>query len=220
MRSLDTQHVQRIKYAIFLIALIPFGRLLYGVFVDPELLGANPAETITRSTGDWTLRFLLITLAVTPLRRMLDWNWLIKLRRMLGLFAYFYVLLHLSSYVAFDHVFDVGEILRDIVKRPFITVGMTAFLLLTPLALTSTNAMVRRLGGKRWQALHRLIYIIAPLGVLHFWWMVKRDIREPLLYAVILAVLLGYRLFHARRNRPIAARIKSDLRPSSAGPKA
>ena len=173
---------------------MPLAQLAAGVVYFPEWLGANPAEFITRSTGDWTLRFLLITLAVTPLRRLSGWNRLLRFRRMLGLFAFFYGVVHLSSYVAFDHVFDVGEILKDIVKRPFITVGFTALLLMTPLAVTSTNAMVRRLGARRWLALHRLIYVIAPLGVLHFWWMVKRDVTEPAIYAAILVLLLGYRV--------------------------
>ena len=122
---------------------------------------------------------------------------------MLGLFTFFYVLLHVSSYVSFDHVFDVGEILKDIVKRPFITVGFICLVLLIPLAVTSTNAMVRRLGAKRWQALHRLVYLIAPLGVLHFWWMVKRDLTEPIIYAMLLGVLLGYRIYvKARGSQP------------------
>lgn len=192
--------VSALKALIFPLALLPLARLAAGALYFPEWLGANPAEFITRATGDWTLRFLLITLAVTPLRKVSGWNWLLRLRRMLGLFAFFYGLVHLSSYVSFDHVFDVAEILRDIIKRPFITVGFTALLLMIPLAITSTNAMVRRLGAKRWLALHRLVYVIAPLGVLHFWWMVKADITEPAIYAVILAVLLGYRLAARRRE--------------------
>jgi sulfoxide reductase heme-binding subunit YedZ len=183
-----------IKAIVFVLALLPFARLAAGALYFPDWLGANPAEFITRAAGDWTLRFLLITLAVTPLRRLTDWNWLLRLRRMLGLYVFFYAIVHLSSYVAFDHVFDAGEIMHDIVKRPFITVGFTTLVLLIPLALTSTNAMVQRLGAKRWLALHRLVYIIAPLGILHFWWMVKRDVTEPLIYAAVLILLLGYRL--------------------------
>ena len=194
--------VSALKALIFVVALMPLARLALGALYFPDWLGANPAEFITRATGDWTLRFLLITLAVTPLRELIGWNWLARLRRMLGLYAFFYGVVHLSSYVSFDHVFDVMEILRDIVKRPFITVGFTALVLLIPLAITSTNAMVRRLGAKRWLALHRLVYVIAPLGVLHFWWMVKRDITEPAVYAAILTVLLGYRL--ATRPRALA----------------
>jgi len=189
-----------LKALVFLAALYPFGRLAASAVWFPELLGANPAEYITRSLGDWCLRLLLITLAVTPLRRITGWNWLLRLRRMLGLFAFFYAVVHFASYIAFDHVFDVVEILKDVVKRPFITVGFTALLLLVPLAATSTNAMVRRLGARNWRALHRLVYPIAILGVLHFWWMVKRDVTEPAIYAALLAALLGHRVFHAWRD--------------------
>ncbi len=207
--SLSPRAVRALKAALFAAALLPLGRLAAGALFYPDWLGANPAEFITRSTGDWTLRFLLITLAVTPLRKLAGWHWLAGFRRMFGLYAFFYALVHLSSYVAFDHVFDVTAILKDIVKRPFITVGFTALVLLVPLAITSTNRMVQRLGARRWLALHRLVYVIAPLGVLHFWWMVKRDITEPALYALILAVLLGYRLAakledRRRRARPMA----------------
>jgi sulfoxide reductase heme-binding subunit YedZ len=196
--------VSALKVCVFIAALLPLARLAAGVAYFPEWLGANPAEYITRATGDWTLRFLLITLAVTPARELLGWNWLLRLRRMLGLYAFFYGLVHLSSYVSFDHVFQVGEILTDIVKRPFITVGFAALLLMVPLAVTSTNAMLRRLGAKRWLALHRLVYVIAPLGVLHFWWMVKRDVSEPAIYAVILALLLGYRALRRAVERRAA----------------
>lgn len=192
--------VSTLKALVFLFALLPLARLAAGALYFPESLGANPAEFITRATGDWTLRFLLATLAVTPLRKLSGWNWLLRLRRMLGLFAFFYAVVHFSSFISFDHVFAADEILRDIVKRPFITVGFTALVLMIPLAATSTNAMVRRLGAKRWQALHRLVYLIAPLGVLHFWWMVKRDITEPAIYAVILALLLGYRVAANKRD--------------------
>jgi len=183
-----------LKVAVFALALVPLARLVAGALVFPEWLGANPAEFITRATGDWTLRFLLITLAVTPLRKLTGWGWLLRFRRMLGLFTFFYGVVHLASYVSFDHVFELGEIIKDIIKRPFITVGFGALLLMLPLAVTSTNAMVRRLGAARWLKLHRLIYVIGPLGVLHFWWMVKRDLTEPVIYALILALLLGYRL--------------------------
>ena len=192
--------VSAVKALIFVLALLPLARLAAGAVYFPEWLGANPAEFITRATGDWTLRFLLATLAVTPLRKLTGWNWLLRLRRMLGLYAFFYGLVHLSSYVSFDHVFDLSEIARDIVKRPFITVGFSALVLMLPLAVTSTNAMVRRLGARRWLALHRLVYLIGSLGVLHFWWMVKADITEPAIYAVILAVLLGYRVAARRRE--------------------
>lgn len=181
-----------IKSAVFIACLIPFGQLLFWGFTDD--LGANPVETITRSTGIWTLTFLLITLSVTPLRRISGQHWLIKLRRMLGLFAFFYVSLHFTTFILFDHFFDFQEIVKDVVKRPFITVGFTSFLLLIPLALTSTSGMVRRLGGKRWQQLHRLIYVAAIGGVVHFLWLVKIDIRRPLIYGTILALLLTYRI--------------------------
>ena len=193
-----------LKAAIFLAGLLPLSYLAAGAFLFPQWLGANPAETITRSTGDWTLRLLLLTLTVTPLRRLTGWAWLLRLRRMLGLFTFFYALLHVSSYVSFDHVFDFSEIIKDIIKRPFITVGFICLVLLMPLAATSSNGMVRRLGAKRWQGLHRLVYVIAPLGVLHFWWMVKRDLTEPVIYALLLSALLGFRLYF-RGRRPTSA---------------
>ena len=192
--QLSPAKLTALKIAVFVLALLPLARLVAGVVVFPEWLGANPAEFITRATGDWTLRFLLITLAVTPLRKLSGWGWLLRFRRMLGLFTFFYGVVHLASYVSFDHVFEVGEIIKDIIKRPFISVGFGALLLMLPLAITSTNAMVRRLGAARWLKLHRLIYVIGPLGVLHFWWMVKRDLTEPIMYALVLALLLGYRL--------------------------
>lgn len=201
LRNLSQRYVSAVKAAVFLLALVPLGRLATGAFLYPEWLGANPAEFITRATGDWALRMLLVTLAVTPLRRLSGWNWLLRLRRMLGLFAFFYAVVHFSSYIAFDHVFDVQVILRDIVKRPFITVGFLSLLLMLPLAVTSANAMVRKLGAKRWIALHRLVYLIAPLAVLHFWWMVKRDLTEPIIYAIVLAGLLGARLVWRVRER-------------------
>lgn len=182
------------KALAFSAALMPLASLVAGAALYPDWLGANPAEYITRSTGDWTLRFLLLTLAVTPLRKLTAWHTLARYRRMLGLFAFFYGMVHLSSYLTFDHEFDLAEIAKDILKRPFITVGFATLVLMLPLAVTSTNGMVRRLGAKRWMALHRLVYLIAPLGVLHFWWMVKKDVTEPALYAVVLAMLLGYRL--------------------------
>lgn len=183
-----------IKAAVFAAALLPFFRLV--VFAFGDRLGANPIEFITRSTGDWTLYFLCITLSVTPLRRGLKWNWLIKLRRMLGLFAFFYATLHFMTFLWFDHFFDLAEMGKDVVKRPFITVGFTAFLLLIPLALTSTNAMVRRLGGKRWQWLHRAIYLIALLAIVHFWWMKagKHDFAQPILFGTIIVLLLMMRV--------------------------
>jgi sulfoxide reductase heme-binding subunit YedZ len=199
--QLTAKTVGALKALVFVLALVPLGELALGAVFFPDWLGANPAEFITRSTGRWTLRFLLITLAVTPVRKLTGWHWLASFRRMLGLYAFFYAVVHLSSFVSFDHVFDVMAILKDIVKRPFITVGFTALVLLVPLAITSTNRMVQRLGAKRWLALHRLVYVIAPLAVLHFWWMVKRDITDPAIYATMLAVLLGYRVFAKLKER-------------------
>jgi sulfoxide reductase heme-binding subunit YedZ len=175
--------------------LLPFVRLV--VFALTDRLGANPIEFITRNTGDWTLYFLCITLAVTPLRRLSKWNWLIKLRRMLGLFAFFYAAMHFTTFLWFDHFFELDEMLKDVVKRPFITVGFTAFVLLIPLAATSTNGMVKRLGARRWQGLHRAIYLIAPLGILHFWWMKagKSDFAQPILFGTIVGLLLLMRVY-------------------------
>lgn len=189
------RQLQTIKIIVFLAALLPLARLVWFGFADR--LGANPIEFITRSTGDWTLYFLCLTLAVTPLRRLLQWPWLIRLRRMLGLFCFFYAALHFTTFLWFDHFFDFGEMWRDVLKRPFIAVGFTTFVLLIPLAITSSNAMVRRLGGKHWQQLHRLIYLIAPLGILHFWWMKagKNDFAEPIVFGAIVAILLGMRLY-------------------------
>lgn len=204
--QLSAGQVSALKVLVFVLALAPLARLATGAFFFPEWLGANPAEYITRATGDWTLRFVLITLAVTPLRKLTGWGWLLRLRRMLGLYAFFYAMVHLTSYVSFDHVFEIGEIIKDIIKRPFITVGFATLLLMLPLAVTSTNAMVRRLGAKRWTALHRLIYLIGPLGVLHFWWMVKKDLTEPVIYALVLALLLGYRLVVRLRESRKTAR--------------
>jgi sulfoxide reductase heme-binding subunit YedZ len=180
------------KPVIFLACLGPLGILVWrGLH---SLLGPNPIETITHATGDWTLRFLLITLAISPLRRITRQYWLIEYRRMLGLFAFFYGTLHLMTYVWLDKFFAVHEMLADIAKRRFITAGMTAFVLMLPLALTSTRWSIRKLGGKRWQALHRLIYFSAAAGVIHYIWLVKADLRKPLEYAALLAVLLLYRI--------------------------
>ena len=186
-----------LKAVIFLLALVPLSRLVWLTY-SGQLV--EPLQFITRSTGDWTLYFLCITLALTPLRRLAKWNWLVKLRRMVGLFAFFYAFLHFMTFLWFDHFFDVVEMWKDVLKRPFITVGFIAFVLLIPLAVTSTNGMVRRLGGKRWMWLHRLMYVIAPLGILHFWWMKagKHDLAQPLLFGVIVALLLLMRVYWSR----------------------
>ena len=181
-----------VKPVIFLILLIPLTTYTFWFFTDS--LGANPIEAITRRTGDWALRILLITLAISPIRRITGWNGIVKYRRMIGLFAFFYVCVHVSLYITLDKFFDFKEILEDVIERPFITAGFSAFILLLPLVITSTNKMVERL-QYRWIQIHRLIYIISMLAVLHFWWMVKIDTREPAIYAVILATLLGFRLF-------------------------
>lgn len=180
-----------IKVAAFIGCLIPLGLLGFDAYTDN--LGANPIEVITRSTGSWTLIFLLITLSVTPLRRISGRQWLIKLRRMFGLFVFFYALLHFTTYIWLDQFFDFAGMIKDIAKRPFITVGFSSFMLLIPLALTSSGAMIRRL-GRRWQQLHRLVYLTAIGGVVHFLWLVKADIRQPSIYGAILTLLLGYRL--------------------------
>jgi sulfoxide reductase heme-binding subunit YedZ len=190
--------VRAVKAVVFALALLPLARLLAGYYFGR--LGVNPIETITRSTGTWTLVFLLITLAVTPLRRLVGWPWLLRLRRMLGLFAFLYAALHFTTYVWLDQFFDWGGIVKDIVKRPFITIGFAAFLMLVPLALTSTNAMVKRLGAARWRALHRLVYAIGVCGVVHYIWLVKKDITQPLIYAAALAVLLGFRIAYRWRE--------------------
>jgi sulfoxide reductase heme-binding subunit YedZ len=195
-----------LKAGLFALALVPFARLAYLTLTQQFV---EPLEAITRGTGDWVLYLLCITLAITPLRRLSGWNWVIKLRRMAGLFAFFYAFLHFLAFLWFDHFFDLAEMWRDVVKRPFITVGFTAFVLLVPLAATSTNGMIRRLGGKRWQWLHRLIYLIAPLGILHFWWMKagKHNFTEPFIFGVIVAVLLGLRVYWARNKKAVAARV-------------
>jgi len=180
------------KPAVFFASLVPLALLVWDGFHGS--LGANPIEAITHSTGDCTLTFLLLTLSVTPLRKLTRQYWLIGLRRMLGLFAFFYGTLHLMTYVWPDKFFDVHEMLADIAKRRFITAGMTGFALMIPLALTSTKWAIRRMGGKRWQALHRLIYFSAAAGVIHYIWLVKADLKDPLKYAFVLGVLLLYRL--------------------------
>lgn len=184
------------------------GPLLAKFGLDPDL-GANPIQKLTFTTGDTTLILLCVTLAITPLRRLTGQPWLIKLRRMFGLFAFFYACVHFSIYWVdlfysaqlVNHSLDLAGVFRDVAKRPFVTAGFTALVLMVPLAITSTSGWIRRLGGKRWQQLHRLVYWSAIAGVVHFWWQVKSDIRKPLLFAVIVAVLLGYRAIYALRNR-------------------
>ena len=196
-----------LKPLAFLICLIPLGQLLYRAYTGD--LGANPIDTITRFTGSWALFILLATLSVTPLRKITGRNDLIRYRRMLGLFAFFYAALHFSTFLVLDHHFDWSRILKDILKRPYVTAGFTGFVLMVPLAVTSTAGMIRRL-GKRWQQLHRLVYIVAIAGVIHFYWLVKADIRRPAQYGMVLLLLLGYRLV-VKWLKPSAARVAAKL---------
>lgn len=216
--------IRWLKVVLFIACLVPFISLAWRFFGPHPLdintwgagLGANPIEALEHGLGDWTLRFLLITLSITPLRKMLHLPVLIRFRRMLGLFAFFYGCLHFTTYLWLDKFFNVHEILADIGKRRYITVGFAALVLLLPLAITSTAGWIRRLGGKRWQALHRVIYIAAILGVIHYLWLVKADIREPLKYGAWLALLLTYRLVVwalpiLRSRRVVPGRVKPAL---------
>jgi sulfoxide reductase heme-binding subunit YedZ len=193
------------KVFVFILCLLPLGLLVWrAVHAD---LGANPIEFITHTTGDWTLRFLIFTLAITPLRKILHLPQLIRFRRMLGLFAFFYACLHFSTWIGLDKFFNWAEMWKDVQKRRFITVGFTGFVLMIPLALTSTAGWIRRLGGKRWQMLHRAIYLSAIAGVIHYYWLVKSDTRKPLQYAFIVGILLAWRLgawLYGKRRRPDA----------------
>ncbi len=204
------------KVVVFAACLVPLALLVWSGLHDD--LSADPVAFITHRTGDWTLRFLVITLAITPLRKVLHLPQLIRFRRMMGLFAFFYVFLHFTTWVWLDHSFAWSEMWKDVLKRPFITVGFTGFVLLIPLAITSTAGWIRRLGGKRWQLLHRLIYVIAVLGVIHYYWLVKSDVRKPLFYGFLVAILLVWRLgiwlmgrrgkakpTPARREEPVTA---------------
>ncbi|GAB4345068.1 MAG: sulfoxide reductase heme-binding subunit YedZ [Gammaproteobacteria bacterium] len=188
------------KPLLFVLCIVPVAELAWLAYNGG--LGANPIEYLSRATGDWTLRLLLITLAITPLRKITGWNGVMRFRRMLGLFAFFYATLHLMIYLVLDQFFAWGHIIEDIAERPYITIGFTAYLLLVPLALTSTNAAMRRLGGRRWQRLHRLAYVAALAGIVHFLWLVKADLTEPLVYLGLFAVLMSfrYRLLFARRG--------------------
>jgi sulfoxide reductase heme-binding subunit YedZ len=199
--------IRWIKVPAFLVCLVPLGLLAWKGFHG--MLGANPIEVITHATGDWTMRFLLITLAITPLRKLLGVPSLIRFRRMLGLYAFFYGFLHFMTWLWLDKFFDWHEMLADVLKRRFITVGMLGLLLLVPLAATSTAGWIRRLGGKNWQRLHRLIYVTAVCGVIHYIWLVKADLRKPLQYAAILGVLLLYRVGAWVAPRLRAARVST-----------
>ena len=200
------------KPSLFLMCLAPLGYYLWGLYSDT--LGANPIETLTRGLGTWALNFLIITLSITPLRRYAGWNRLAPLRRMLGLFVFFYAALHLGTYLWLDQFFDWPAIAKDILKRPFITIGMVCFILLIPLAATSNRFGIRKLGGRRWQELHRSVYAIAVLAVLHYAWMVKADFRTPLIYAALVVFLLGLRglwRFEERRRQLAASSIAKPI---------
>ena len=189
----------RVKVALFLLALLPLGRLLWAACTND--FGPNPVEFVQRWTGTWTFNFLLLTLCITPLRVWTQWHWLLRLRRMLGLFTFFYAALHFLSFIGFDHSFAVDAIARDILKRPFVTVGFAAFVLLIPLAATSNQWAIRRLGGRRWQELHRSVYLIGILACVHYFWLVKATaLLWPLAYSVALALLLGWRVRERRRK--------------------
>ncbi|OQW75523.1 MAG: sulfoxide reductase heme-binding subunit YedZ [Proteobacteria bacterium ST_bin11] len=192
-KTLNDKSLRCLKTLVFLAALLPVGLLMTAAWQDD--LGANPVEKITHNTGYWTLTFLLLSLSATPLRQLSGAVWLVRIRRMLGLFAFFYACLHFLTYLILDQFFDWAAIAEDILKRPYITVGFAAFLMLIPLAVTSTNAMQRRLGGKNWKRLHRLVYLIASGGVVHFAWLVKKDLSQPLLFGAILALVLAVRWF-------------------------
>ena len=196
--------IRALKVALFIVCLVPLGKLAMEAFgLAGMSLGANPVEQLIHRFGIWGLNFLLITLAVTPLRHLTGKAWLLRFRRMLGLFAFFYVLMHFLTYAGLDQRFDLSVILEDIAERPYITIGFTALVLLVPLAVTSTNGMMRRL-GRRWKKLHRLVYAVVVLGVWHFYWQVKLDTVQPLVYALILAALLGYRIWrkYGRTSHP------------------
>ncbi|HKN74673.1 MAG TPA: protein-methionine-sulfoxide reductase heme-binding subunit MsrQ [Candidatus Acidoferrum sp.] len=203
------------KVPVFLLCLVPLGILVWRGFTAS--LGANPVEFIQHATGDWTLRFLVLTLCITPFRKLLKLPDLIRFRRMLGLFAFLYACLHFLTYLGPDQSFDLASIWKDIAKRPFITVGFTAFILMIPLALTSTAGWIRRLGGSRWQMLHRLIYISAICGVIHYYWLVKSAVLRPLTYGAIVAALLLWRVidWFLRRGRAIKATAKTRRAPAN-----
>lgn len=189
-----------VKPLVFLACLSPALLVVHAIVFDAAALGANPVEEILDRFGNWALRFIMIALAVTPVRRISGWNWLSRFRRMLGLFAFFYALMHFLTWFVLDQGLLLSAILEDIVKRPFITVGFAAILLLLALAITSFTAIRRRM-GRRWQVLHNSVYLIGGLGVWHYWWQVKKDITEPLIYATVLAVLLGMRIWWRYRRR-------------------
>lgn len=192
------------KVLLFINSLVPLALLGWDAYQSK--LGANPLEFVTRTTGMLTLIFLMISLAVTPLRKISGWNFLVRFRRMLGLYAFFYGFLHLVTYIWFDRFFNFKSVAGDIIQRPFIAIGMASFFLMIPLAVTSTNRMIKRLGGKRWNQLHKLVYLVGIGGVIHYWMIVKSDTRLPLTFAFVLALLFGYRIFAANQTPKTVAR--------------
>lgn len=198
---LQPRTLARLQAVLFVVALLPLARLFY--LGATGGLGANPVEFVIRSLGTWTLIALVVTLSITPLRVATGWAWLMRLRRMFGLFAFFYAVVHFLAYLWFDQWFDLAAILKDVLKRPYITAGFAALLLLVPLAATSSNGWVRRLGGRNWQRLHRLVYAIAVLAVIHFWWQraAKNDLGEPFVYSLVVGLLLGVRLLRWAQRR-------------------
>jgi len=199
------------KVAVFIVCFIPAAWLVFAVLTDR--LSADPIKDITQDTGSWALRLLLVTLCITPLRKLTGWSSVIRYRRMLGLFAFFYGFLHFLTYVWLDQFFSVSDMLRDVYKRPFITAGFTGFIVMVPLAITSTKNWIMRLGGKRWQLLHRLTYISGIAGVLHYLWLVKSDVERPLIYGVLLSFLLGFRVFQSLPSRRPSAAIRTSDGP-------
>jgi sulfoxide reductase heme-binding subunit YedZ len=206
------------KAFVFLLCLVPLGILIWEAFTGG--LGSNPTQFMEHATGDWTLRFVAITLSVTPLRKLLKQPQLIRFRRMFGLFAFFYGCCHFAIYLTFDQIFNLHGIWGDIAKRRYITVGFTGWVLMIPLAITSTAGWIRRMGGRRWAVLHRAIYVTAIAGVIHFWWLVKSDIHLPLEYAAVMAALLGWRVYdhYTKPVRPLPAAVPSRKQPSGAVP--
>jgi sulfoxide reductase heme-binding subunit YedZ len=203
------------KVAVFLLCLIPFSDLVWRIIKSN--LGANPVEFLQHATGDWTLRFLVFTLCITPFRKLFKLPDLIRFRRMLGLFAFFYVCLHFITYLGPDQQFDLAGMWKDVAKRPFITVGFAGFVLLIPLAITSTAGWIRRLGGKRWQMLHRAIYFTAVFGIIHYYWLVKSDVRKPVFYGALVGILLLWRLADRffKRGSAVAAKLSPQRAPAN-----
>ncbi|MCX7109944.1 MAG: sulfoxide reductase heme-binding subunit YedZ [Proteobacteria bacterium] len=207
MKHLSTTTINQIKYALFVACLLPFLKLIFANCTATT--GPDPVADITHITGIWALNLLLITLAISPLRKLTHWNWLMRLRRTLALYAFFYAGMHLFAYLVFDQFFDWAEIGKDISRRPYMMAGMTSFVLMIPLAATSTPSMMKRLGGRYWQMLHRLAYPVAAAGVVHYFWLVKQDITNPSIYAIILLVLFCARLTKTKQPVQEAGRLKS-----------